>query len=188
MEQLIPPLYKLSFSKNVQLNLNKWIVCFDESWQEQMSAKKYCSTINDWHHLDAFWPWALPWLAAAAADRTRKRAAISVKDGLAVGLGAQHCSISLRHSWSQKLGMGGLNVLLTMPPALPHKTMRIHHILYVGYNPTFELIKRIQWKDPTYTYTYNYLSIATKFLRNHHHQAILKKMLQPNTAQKSRGW
>jgi len=40
-----------------------------------------------------------------------------VKDGRAAGFGAQHCSISLFHSGSQKLGMEGLSVLFTMPPA-----------------------------------------------------------------------
>lgn len=47
----------------------------------------------------------------------RKRLAISVKDGRAVGSGAQHCSISILHSGSQKFGMCGLKVLFTMPPA-----------------------------------------------------------------------
>jgi len=47
----------------------------------------------------------------------RKRLAISVNDGRAMGSGAQHCSISNLHSGSQKLGTGGLKVLLTMPPA-----------------------------------------------------------------------
>lgn len=54
---------------------------------------------------------------AATADIARKRPAISVKDGLTTGFGAQHCSINILHSGSQKLGIGGLNVLLTMPPA-----------------------------------------------------------------------
>jgi hypothetical protein len=48
---------------------------------------------------------------------TRKRLVISVNDGRAKGSGAQHCSISNLHSESQKLGTGGLRVLLTMPPA-----------------------------------------------------------------------
>ena len=48
---------------------------------------------------------------------SRKRLVISVNDGRAKGSGAQHCSISNLHSESQKLGTGGLRVLLTMPPA-----------------------------------------------------------------------
>lgn len=65
-------------------------------------------------HLDAL-PCVLVWLAAA--DIMRNRLVISVKDGLAAGLGAQHCSISVLHSGSQLLGMVGLNVLFTIPPA-----------------------------------------------------------------------
>ena len=52
---------------------------------------------NNVTHLDALLPCVLVWLAAAA-DIMRKRLAISVKDGLAAGLGAQHCSISVLHS------------------------------------------------------------------------------------------
>lgn len=63
------------------------------------------------HHLDAFWPDDL-----AAADIMRNRLAISVKEGLAAGLGAQHCSISFLHSESQWFGIVGLNVLFTIPP------------------------------------------------------------------------
>lgn len=51
------------------------------------------------NHLDALWPGDLVWLAAD--DIIRNRLAISVKDGLAAGFGAQHCSISVRHSRSQ---------------------------------------------------------------------------------------
>jgi len=65
-------------------------------------------------HLEVLWPCVLVWLAAA--DIMRKRLAISVKDGLTAGLGAQHCSISVLHSGSQLLGMVGLNVLFTIPP------------------------------------------------------------------------
>lgn len=64
------------------------------------------------NHLDAFC--VLVWLAAAVI--MRNRLAISVKDGLAAGLGAQHCSISVLHSESQWSGIVGLNVLFTMPP------------------------------------------------------------------------
>ena len=58
-------------------------------------------------------PCGFVWMAV---DINRRRLAISVKDGLAAGSGAQHCSISLLHSGSQELGTGGLSVLLTMPP------------------------------------------------------------------------
>lgn len=51
------------------------------------------------HYLDGLLPWPLVWLAAV--DNTRKRLAISVKDGLAAGFGAQHSSINVLHSASQ---------------------------------------------------------------------------------------
>lgn len=42
---------------------------------------------------------------------------ISVNDGLAAGSGDQQSSISFFHSASQRFGIGGLRVLLTIPPA-----------------------------------------------------------------------
>ena len=62
------------------------------------------------HHLDGL-----------ACDMERNRPAIWVKDGRCCGSGAQHCSISLLHSGSHVAGMGGLNVLFTIPPALEIK-------------------------------------------------------------------
>jgi len=50
-------------------------------------------------HLDALWPGDLVWTAAVVIMRSRL--AISVKDGLTAGFGAQHCSISVLHSISQ---------------------------------------------------------------------------------------
>lgn len=67
-------------------------------------------------HLGALWPCVFVWLEAAA-DIMRKRLAISVKEGLAIGLGAQHSSISVLHSRSHSLGIVGLNILFTIPPA-----------------------------------------------------------------------
>lgn len=71
-------------------------------WIEDVTRPKI---MQKWHklllnfHLDALWPCALVWLAAVVI--TRKQLAISVNDGLAAGLGAQHCSISVLHSGSQ---------------------------------------------------------------------------------------
>lgn len=58
-------------------------------------------------------PVLLSWVTIAIC---RRRPAISVKHGRTVGSGAQHSSISLLHSGSQELGMGGLRVLFTIPP------------------------------------------------------------------------
>lgn len=76
-----------------------------------------------------------PLVWPAAVDITRNRPAISVKDGLTAGLGAQHCSISLFHSGSQKLGMLGLNVLFTIPPGQSgkHLPTYMHLFRYQGF-------------------------------------------------------
>lgn len=67
-----------------------------------------------------------PLVWPAAVDITRNRPAISVKDGLTAGLGAQHCSINLFQSGSQKFGMAGLKVLFTIPPAHMEKIDRFN--------------------------------------------------------------
>ena len=53
----------------------------------------------------------------SATDMLRSLFVISVNDGLAAGSGDQQSSISFFHSVSQRFGIGGLRVLLTIPPA-----------------------------------------------------------------------
>lgn len=54
---------------------------------------------------------------------TRSLFVISVNDGLAEGSKDQHSSINFFHSESQRSGIGGLRVLLTIPPS--HKVHQI---------------------------------------------------------------
>lgn len=100
------PPYKLQSSYNIN-------TCWKVHWYKQQLCK-----IGD-HWTTVWLPDFVPepcGFVCVAADITRRRLAISVKDGRAVGSGAQHCSIRLLHSVSQELGTGGLSVLLTMPP------------------------------------------------------------------------
>jgi hypothetical protein len=47
----------------------------------------------------------------------RNSLAISENNGLSAGSDDQHLSINDRHPGSHQVGMGGRNVLFTMPPA-----------------------------------------------------------------------
>lgn len=56
-------------------------------------------------------------LGFSASDIARNSLAISENDGLFIGSDDQHLSIKERHPGSHQEGIGGRNVLLTMPPA-----------------------------------------------------------------------